>query len=136
MRRKGSPWNNAACKSFMKTLKYVLHNECRDLTRGPRFDRRVHREGLYPEMPALGAGQCATPPSFEAQRRKTWRPLRGGLLSGDFIEQGKSYGPGAFFVGKAGTSHGPHNSVSGCTVLTTFSASLDFQIGKPDGETT
>jgi anti-sigma factor ChrR (cupin superfamily) len=58
------------------------------------------------------------------------------VLSGDFIEQGKSYGPGAFFVGKAGTSHGPHDSVSGCTVLTTFSAPLDFQMGKPDGETT
>jgi anti-sigma factor ChrR (cupin superfamily) len=56
------------------------------------------------------------------------------VLSGDFIEQGKSYGPGTFFVGKAGTSHGPHESVSGCTVLTTFSAPLDFQMGKPDGE--
>jgi anti-sigma factor ChrR (cupin superfamily) len=58
------------------------------------------------------------------------------VLSGDFIEQGRSYGPGAFFVGKAGTSHGPHNSASGCTVLTTFSAPLDFQMGQPDTETT
>ena len=57
------------------------------------------------------------------------------VLSGDFVEQGRSYGPGAFFVGKARTSHGPHESVSGCTVLTTFSAPLDFQMGKPDGET-
>ena len=56
------------------------------------------------------------------------------VLSGDFIEQGRSYGPGGFFVGKAGTSHGPHNSVSGCTVLTTFSAPLDFQTGKADDE--
>jgi quercetin dioxygenase-like cupin family protein len=53
------------------------------------------------------------------------------VVSGDFVERGKSYGPGSFFVGKAGTSHGPHESRSGCTVLTTFSAPLDFQIGDP-----
>ena len=54
------------------------------------------------------------------------------VLSGDFIENGVSYGPGTFFVGRAGTSHGPHETLSGCTVLTNFSAALDFQIGKPD----
>src|SRR5882757_3407572 len=53
------------------------------------------------------------------------------VVSGDFVERGKSYGPGSFFVGKAGTSHGPHESRSGCTVLTTFSAPFDFQMGKP-----
>jgi transposase InsO family protein len=33
MSRKGNPWDNAACESFMKTLKYeeVLRNEYRDL---------------------------------------------------------------------------------------------------------
>ena len=33
MSRKGSPWDNAACESFMKTLKYeeVLRNGYRDL---------------------------------------------------------------------------------------------------------
>jgi putative transposase len=33
MFRKGNPWDNAACESFMKTLKYeeVLRNEYRDL---------------------------------------------------------------------------------------------------------
>lgn len=51
------------------------------------------------------------------------------VLSGDFVEQESSYGPGTFFAGRAGTSHGPHASVGGCTVLTTFSAPLDFQIG-------
>ena len=32
MSRKGNPWDNAACESFMKTLKYeeVLRNEYRD----------------------------------------------------------------------------------------------------------
>ncbi len=57
------------------------------------------------------------------------------VLSGDFIEQDQSYGPGSFFVGKARTSHGPHTSVSGCSVLTTFSAPLDFQMGREDGQT-
>jgi quercetin dioxygenase-like cupin family protein len=52
------------------------------------------------------------------------------VLSGDFIEQDRSYGPGSFFVGKAGTSHGPHKSSGGCTVLTTFSAPLDFKMGR------
>src|SRR5215469_10236096 len=34
MSRKGNPWDNAACESFMKTLKYeeVYRNEYRDLT--------------------------------------------------------------------------------------------------------
>jgi len=33
MSRKGNPWDNAACESFMKTLNYeeVLRNEYRDL---------------------------------------------------------------------------------------------------------
>ena len=33
MSRKGNPWDNAQCESFMKTLKYeeVLRNEYRDL---------------------------------------------------------------------------------------------------------
>jgi putative transposase len=33
MSRKGNPWDNAACESFIKTLKYeeVLRNEYRDL---------------------------------------------------------------------------------------------------------
>jgi anti-sigma factor ChrR (cupin superfamily) len=52
------------------------------------------------------------------------------VLKGDFIEGGISYGPGTFFVGKAGTSHGPHQTQSGCTVITNLSAPLDFQIGK------
>lgn len=54
------------------------------------------------------------------------------VLKGDFIENGVSYGPGTFFVGKAGTSHGPHQTRTGCTVITTFSAPLDFQMGSAD----
>ncbi|HEX4614125.1 MAG TPA: cupin domain-containing protein [Urbifossiella sp.] len=48
------------------------------------------------------------------------------VLEGDFIEDGTGYGPGCFFAGKAGVPHGPHRSAGGCTVLTTFSAALDF----------
>ena len=55
MSRKGNPWDNAACESFMKTLKYeeVLRNEYRDLA-GARFHPRVPRKGLQPKTAALG----------------------------------------------------------------------------------
>jgi transposase InsO family protein len=38
MSRKGNPWDNAACESFMKTLKYeeVFRNEYRDLVEAKR----------------------------------------------------------------------------------------------------
>ena len=48
------------------------------------------------------------------------------VVEGDFVEDGVSHGPGSFFVGKAGTPHGPHASKGGCVLLTTFSAPLDF----------
>jgi quercetin dioxygenase-like cupin family protein len=48
------------------------------------------------------------------------------VLEGDFVEDGASHGPGSFFAGKAGVPHGPHSTVGGCTVLTSFSAALDF----------
>ena len=48
------------------------------------------------------------------------------VVEGDFVEDGVSYGPGSFFVGRAGTDHGPHRSSGGCILLTTFSAGLDF----------
>ncbi len=50
------------------------------------------------------------------------------VLSGDFIEEAVEYGPGSFFAAPAGAPHGPHRSRTGCVVLTTFSALLDFQI--------
>ena len=48
------------------------------------------------------------------------------VVEGDFVEDGMSFGPGNFFIGRAGTAHGPHSSSGGCVLLTTFSASLDF----------
>ncbi len=50
------------------------------------------------------------------------------VLSGDFIEAGVTHGAGTYFIAPAGISHGPHETRTGCTVLTTFSATLDFQL--------
>jgi quercetin dioxygenase-like cupin family protein len=50
------------------------------------------------------------------------------VLSGDFVEADATYGVGSFFAAVAGTPHGPHTSRTGCIVLTTFSAKLDFQL--------
>lgn len=51
------------------------------------------------------------------------------VLSGDFIEDGVAYGPGHYFIGAARTVHGPHSTKTGCTLLTHFSAELDFNVG-------
>ena len=50
MSRKGNPWDNAACESFMKTLKYeeVLRNEYRDLAEA-RTSIREFLEKVYNE---------------------------------------------------------------------------------------
>lgn len=40
------------------------------------------------------------------------------VIEGDFIENGVSFGPGAFFTHGAGVVHGPHSSKGGCRVLT------------------
>ncbi len=50
------------------------------------------------------------------------------VLEGDFVEDGIEFGPGSFFVGNAGTTHGPHQTRRGCVLLTTFSADVDFQL--------
>lgn len=52
------------------------------------------------------------------------------VLEGDFVEDGVAYGPGGFFAGAAGTVHGPHRTVSGCVLLTTFSGPLDFVLAE------
>ena len=51
------------------------------------------------------------------------------VLSGDFIEEEVEYGPGSYFVGRAGTAHGPHHTNSGCIVLTHWTGGpVDFVI--------
>ena len=53
------------------------------------------------------------------------------VIDGDFVEAGVSHGPGAFFAGKAGTTHGARPQRRGLPVLTHFSAELDFQLVEP-----
>jgi quercetin dioxygenase-like cupin family protein len=48
------------------------------------------------------------------------------VLEGEFIENASCHGPGSLFVARAGSLHGPHRSETGCTVLTQFTAGLDF----------
>jgi len=68
MSRKGNPWDNAACESFMKTLKYeeVYRNEYRDLAEahaaiGVFLEKVYNQERLHS---ALG---YVPPIEFEAQ---------------------------------------------------------------------
>lgn len=47
------------------------------------------------------------------------------VLEGDFINAGVSHGPGGFVTHPVGTVHGPHESATGCRVLTLQTAFVD-----------
>jgi transposase InsO family protein len=68
MSRKGNPWDNAACESFMKTLKYeeVLRNEYRDLAEA-RASNRILSVAGEAEAGAAGEHPALPPVEFEAQ---------------------------------------------------------------------
>ena len=68
MSRKGNPWDNAACESFMKTLKYeeVLRNEYRDLAEA-RASIREFLEKVYNQTRLHSALGYLPPVEFEAQ---------------------------------------------------------------------
>jgi putative transposase len=68
MSRKGNPWDNAACESFMKTLKYeeVLRNEYRDLAEACASIREF-LEKVYNQKRLHSALGYLPPVEFEAQ---------------------------------------------------------------------
>ncbi|MEX2310445.1 MAG: IS3 family transposase [Pirellulales bacterium] len=67
MSRKGNPWDNAACESFMKTLKYeeVYRNEYRDLAEA-RFSIGQFLERIYNRKRLHSALGYVPPMEFEA----------------------------------------------------------------------
>ena len=71
MWRKGNPWDNAACESFMKTLKYeeVHRNEYRDLAEA-RASIREFLEKIYNQKRLHSALGYLPPAEFEAQHNK------------------------------------------------------------------
>jgi transposase InsO family protein len=83
MSRTGNPWDNAACESFMKTLKYeeVYRNEYRDLAEA-RASIHEFLEKIYNQKRLHSAlGYCRRRSSKPTSRPgKTRRPLRGRLL--------------------------------------------------------
>jgi transposase InsO family protein len=71
MSRKGNPWDNAACESFMKTLKYeeVLRNEYRDLAEA-RGSIREFLDRVYNRKRLHSALGYLSPAKFEAAHTK------------------------------------------------------------------
>jgi putative transposase len=71
MSRKGNPWDNAACESFMKTLKYeeVLRNEYRDLAEA-RASIREFLEKVYNRKRLHSALGYLPPAEFERNHKE------------------------------------------------------------------
>jgi putative transposase len=67
MSRKGNPWDNAACESFMKTLKYeeIHRNEYRDLNKA-RSTIRIFLEKIYNQKRLHSAIGYVPPAEFES----------------------------------------------------------------------
>ena len=70
MSRRGNPWDNAACESFMKTLKYeeVHRNEYRDLAEA-RASIREFLEKVYNQKRLHSALGYLPPAEFERNHK-------------------------------------------------------------------
>ncbi len=70
MSRKGNPWDNAACESFMKTLKYeeVLRNDYRDLAEA-RASIAEFLDKVYNHKRLHSALGYMPPAKFEARHK-------------------------------------------------------------------
>ena len=78
MSRRGNPYDNAQCESFMKTLKYeeVYRNEYRDLAEA-RAQIGAFLEKVYNQKRLHSALGYLPPARFEAQlAARIWRRLR------------------------------------------------------------
>src|SRR6202007_435191 len=83
MSRKGNPWDNAACESFMKTLKYeeVHRNEYRDLNEA-RSTIRVFLEKVYNQNRHHSAIGYVPPAEFEANLNTQQKEAAARQLTG------------------------------------------------------
>jgi putative transposase len=81
MSRKGNPWDNAACESFMKTLKYeeVHRNEYRDLAEAKSAIREF-LEKVYNQKRLHSAIGYVPPAEFEAFAAQQKEAARRQLL--------------------------------------------------------
>jgi putative transposase len=91
MSRKGNPWDNAACESFMKTLKHeeVHRNEYRDLAEA-RSEIREFLEKIYNQKRLPSALGYRPPVEFEANLAQA--AVR-QLAEMSFLRHARSIGP-------------------------------------------
>ena len=95
MSRKGNPWDNAACESFIKTLKYeeVYRNEYRDLA-DARASIRQFLEGIYNRKRLHSALGYVPPAEFEAHlAAQKNKEAAARLVLMSFLRHGEIYPP-------------------------------------------
>jgi putative transposase len=113
MSRKGNPWDNAACESFMKTLKYeeLLRNEYRDLAEA-HASIREFLEKIYNQSGCTRLSVICHRSSSNEGCTPTWMPLRGSFLYEFSEASGNLSSDVGFFLAKLGGDYScrPHPS--------------------------